>query len=50
MVTTDEPGTCISCTYPKAVHVSRYTRWRFNRTEYVREHCRSYPGQLQLFR
>jgi hypothetical protein len=37
------------CTYPKAVHVRDYVRFRFNRWERVREHCRSYPGQGDLF-
>jgi len=31
---------------PKAVHVCAYTRTRFGRLEYVREHWRSWPGQL----
>lgn len=38
-----------SCTYPKAVHVRDYLRYRFERWEHVCEHCRSYPGQLSLF-
>ncbi len=38
------------CMYPKAVHVCPYVRWRFGRLEHVREHCRSYPGQMDLFR
>ncbi|TCT20800.1 hypothetical protein EDC35_105244 [Thiobaca trueperi] len=33
----------------KPVHVSTYVRYRFGRWESVREHWRSYPGQLSLF-
>ena len=33
----------LACSYPKAVHVRRYTRRRFGRIEWVTEHCRSYP-------
>lgn len=33
------------CFYPKAVHVTAYTRTRLGKLEYVREHCRSYPNQ-----
>lgn len=36
-------GIMILCHYPKAVHVSRYLRFRRGRWEYVREHCRRYP-------
>ena len=31
------------------VHVRCYVRFRFNRWENVCEHCRSYPGQGDLF-
>ena len=31
------------CTWPKAVHVNSYWRYRFGRWEQVCEHCRSYP-------
>lgn len=34
----------IVCSLPKAVHVCYYTRVRFGKLEYVREHCRSYPS------
>lgn len=34
---------------PKAVYVCKYVRFRRGRLEHVREHCRSYPGQLPLF-
>jgi hypothetical protein len=34
---------------PKAVHVCAYTRTRNGRLEHVREHWRSWPGQLDLF-
>lgn len=37
------------CMYPKAVHVRNYVRFRLGRWEDVCEHCRSYPGQLDLF-
>lgn len=37
------------CIYPRAVHVCSYLRFRLGRIELVREHCRSYPGQLTLF-
>jgi hypothetical protein len=33
---------------PKAVHVCSYTRMRFGRLEHVREHFRSWPGQLSF--
>jgi len=33
---------------PKAVHVCSYTRMRFGRLEHVREHWRSWPGQLSF--
>jgi hypothetical protein len=36
------------CMYPKAVHVRSYARFRFGRVENVCEHCRHYPGQLEL--
>lgn len=36
------------CAFPKAVHVRPYTRYRFGRLESVCEHCRSYPGQMEL--
>lgn len=39
----------LACRYPMGVHVRRYVRRRFGRLEHVREHCRSYPGQLSLF-
>lgn len=35
----------LACQYPKAVHVRWYMRYRFERWERVREHCRSYPNQ-----
>lgn len=38
------------CMLPRAVHVCMYIRYRRGRLERVREHCRSYPGQLTLFR
>jgi hypothetical protein len=38
------------CFDPKDVHVSAYTRRRFERIEHVREHWRSHPyTQLRLF-
>ncbi len=37
------------CMFPKGVHVRAYVRRRFGRWERVREHCRSFPGQLSLF-
>ena len=37
------------CMYPKAVYVRNYVRFRLNRWESVCEHCRSYPGQMELF-
>lgn len=37
------------CAYPKGVHVRCYVRFRFDKWENVCEHCRSYPGQLDLF-
>lgn len=33
---------------PKAVHVRAYERVRFGRLEHVREHYRSWPGQLSF--
>lgn len=33
----------------RGVHVRAYTRFRFNRTENVCSHWRSYPQQLTLF-
>lgn len=33
----------------KAVFVRAYRRFRFGRWEYVRQHFRSHPGQLELF-
>ncbi len=33
----------VICSYPRAVHVVPYTRFRRGRLEHVREHCRSYP-------
>lgn len=33
----------------KAVYVRPYTRWRFEKLEYVTDHYRSLPGQLELF-
>jgi len=32
----------------KTVFVNAYTRWRFNRHEFVRQHWRSPPGQLSF--
>lgn len=37
------------CTFPKSVHVRAYQRVRFGKPELVCEHCRSMPGQLNLF-
>ncbi len=34
---------------PKSVFVRQYTRFRFGRTEQVRQHWRSCPNQLTLF-
>lgn len=34
---------------PKTVFVRAYNRWRFGRTENVRQHWRSNPDQLSLF-
>lgn len=42
-------GGMIACSYPKAVHVREYPRFRLGKWEHVCEHCRSYPGQLSLF-
>ena len=39
----------LKCHYPKAVHVRFYMRYRFNRWEYVRQHCRSHPNQQLSF-
>jgi len=39
----------VACTYPRAVHVRPYVRFRFGKLENVTEHCRSYPNQLDLF-
>jgi len=33
----------------KTVFVTAYTRFRFGRIEYVCQHWRSHPGQLNLF-
>jgi hypothetical protein len=33
----------------KSVFVSAYTRFRLGRLEYVCQHWRSHPDQLQLF-
>jgi len=38
----------VMCSLDKPVSVCNYTRIRFNRLEYVRSHCRSYPNQAQL--
>ncbi len=38
-----------TCSYPKAVHVRAYVRFRKGRIENVCEHCRSFPGQMTLF-
>ena len=32
----------------KAVHVCSYERMRYGRREHVREHWRSWPGQLSF--
>lgn len=37
------------CTYPKAVHVRPYSRFRLGKWEEVCEHCRSFPNQMPLF-
>lgn len=34
----------MQCSYPKAVSVCSYLRFRFGRWEKVRTHCRSYPN------
>lgn len=34
---------------PKTVFVRAYDRFRFGRTEHVRQHWRSNPDQLSLF-
>ena len=39
-----------ACHYPRSVYVRPYVRFRFGRFEHVRDHCRSLPGQLSLFR
>ena len=36
------------CMYPRAVRVRDYVRFRFGRKEHVCEHCRSFPGQMEL--
>lgn len=33
----------------RSFFVRAYTRFRFNRTEFVCQHWRSHPGQLNLF-
>ena len=40
----------ICCTWPRAVHVNAYFRFRLGRLEHVREHCRSYPNQDERVR
>ena len=35
----------IACTWPKAVSVIQYIRFRFGKWEQVRSHCRSYPSR-----
>jgi len=37
------------CMYPRSVHVASYPRFRFGKWEFVCEHCRSHPGQRDLF-
>ena len=37
------------CMFPRGVHVRAYIRLRFGKLENVRQHCRSYPNQLNLF-
>lgn len=37
------------CTYPRAVHVRDYVRFRKGKWENVCEHCRGFPGQMELF-
>lgn len=37
------------CIYPRAVHVRNYVRFRFGQWENVCQHCRSHPGQGDLF-
>lgn len=39
----------LACSLPKAVHVNGYMRYRLGRWEFVREHCRSYPGYVKRF-
>jgi hypothetical protein len=39
----------MQCMFPKAVRVRKYARFRYERWEVVREHCRSFPHQLTLF-
>jgi len=34
----------LTCSYPRAVHVCAYIRFRHGKLELVREHCRSYPS------
>jgi hypothetical protein len=41
--------TVMLCMSPKGVTVRPYVRVRFGNLENVRGHCRSYPGQLELF-
>lgn len=48
-ITNMEVMMTIQCSYPKAVHVRWYRRYRFNRWERVCEHCRSYPNQQLSF-
>ena len=36
------------CMYPRAVRVRNYVRFRLGRHEHVCEHCRSFPGQMEL--
>lgn len=33
----------------RAVFVRAYTRFRLGKREFVRQHWRSHPGQLELF-
>ena len=33
----------------KSVYVRPYTRWRFEKLEYVTDHWRRHPGQGDLF-
>lgn len=43
-------GVCmITCPLQKSVHVNAYSRYRYGKWEYVREHCRSLPNRQLKF-